>query len=98
MVISTSPLPTCCPEVTLIAVKTPLTCGMITVERRDLMVATYSLLCATGDMATVMVCTGRPCGPVPAAAAGFFWQPVAASAARVKQPIKKVRINLLCVT
>ena len=75
----------------------PLTCGCSVAERRDLIVATYSLLCATGAMATVTVCTGRPCIAGPAAAAGFFWQPVAASA-RVKQLIKKVRIHLLCVT
>jgi hypothetical protein len=44
------------------------------------MVETYSLLSATGDKATVTVCTGRPCIAGPAAAAGFFWQPAAASA------------------
>ena len=93
-----SPFVTWSPDRTRIAVSDPLTWGCIMAEFRDLIVATYSLLCATGSMATVSVCTGRPCGPAPAAAAGFFWQPVAASTARVKQPIKKVRINLLCVT
>ena len=42
------------------------------------MVATYSLLCATGESATAMVCTGIACIPAAAGAAGFFWQPVAA--------------------
>ena len=74
------------PECTRIAVSSPLTCGINVVERRDLIVATYSLLCATGAMATVTVCTGSPCGPAPAAAAGFFSQPVATSTARVKPP------------
>ena len=68
------------PDRTWIAVSDPLTWGCIVAERRDLMVATYSLVCATGAMATVAVCTGRPCIAGPAAAAGFFWQPVAASA------------------
>ena len=53
------------------------------------MVATYSLLWATGASATVAVCTGRPCipGPAPAGAAGFFWQPVAANPIKIKQPV-----------
>ena len=56
-------------------------------ERRDLIVATYSLLWATGVSATVTVCTGKPCIAGPAAAAGFFWQPVPNSPARIKKPI-----------
>jgi hypothetical protein len=36
-------------------------------------------------MATATVCTGRPCIAGPAAAAGFFWQPVATNA--VARPI-----------
>ena len=52
------------------------------------MVATYSLLCATGAIVTVTVCTGKACGPPPpGAAAGFFWQPLAANPARTTQPI-----------
>jgi hypothetical protein len=52
------------------------------------MVATYSLLCATGVMVTVTVCTGNACicGP-PAPGAGFFWQPVAANPTRTTQLI-----------
>jgi hypothetical protein len=52
------------------------------------MVATYSLLCATGAIVTVTVCTGKACiWGLPAAAAGFFWQPVAANPARITQLI-----------
>ena len=72
IVISTWPVFTWSPEWTLISVSSPLTCGINAVERRDLMVATYSLLWATGAMATVAVCTGRPCGPDPAAAGRLF--------------------------
>jgi hypothetical protein len=53
-----------------------------------LIVDTYSLLCATGDMDTVTACTGNPCIAGAAAAAGFFWQPVAVSPATSK----KIRI------
>jgi hypothetical protein len=65
-------------------------------ERRDLIVATYSLVCATGVMATATVCTGRPCIAGPAVA-GFFWQPVATSAI-ARPPIEKMRNQLLSVT
>jgi hypothetical protein len=81
------------------SISCPLTWGSSSVERRDLMVATYSLLCATGDIVTVTVCTGRACGPPPpgAAASGFFWQPLAANPARITQLIVEMRCNLLCV-
>jgi hypothetical protein len=61
-------------------------------ERRDLIVATYSLDCATGDIDTVTVCTGNPCiwG---GAAACFFWQPVAYSARKNKELNVRMRSN-----
>ncbi len=64
-------------------------------ERRDLMVATYSLDCATGCSATVTVCTGMACIPAPAAAAGFFSQPVTANPSSKKQPIPTICFNSL---
>ena len=87
--ISTWPAFTCSPECARISVICPLTWGDIVAERRDLMVATYSLLCGTGCIATVTVCTGRPRIAGPAAAAGFFWQPVAANPTRMKKPTRK---------
>jgi hypothetical protein len=50
-------------------------------ERRDLIVATYSLLCGTGARDTATVWTGMACIPAAAAAGGaaFFWQPQIAS-------------------
>ena len=65
-----------------------MTCGSTVADRLDLMVATYSLLCATGARVTATVCTGRPCIPAPGGAAGFFWQPVAASPINIIPPIK----------
>jgi hypothetical protein len=58
-------------------------------ERRDLIVATYSLLCGTGCIATITVCTGRPCIAGLAGAAGFFWQPVAANPTRMNDTNRK---------
>ena len=48
------------------AVRSPAAASVA--ERRDLMVATYSLLCATGASVTAAVCTGSPCIPAPAPA------------------------------
>src|SRR5665647_2261894 len=56
------------PERIRIFVSNPLTRGTRVAERRDLMVATYSLLWATGANVTAAVCTGNPC--IPAAAGG----------------------------
>ena len=68
-------------------------------ERRDLMVATYSLLCGTGAMETVAVCTGMACIPAPAGgAAAFFWQPLAASPTTTAQPILRMRFKTVVVT
>jgi hypothetical protein len=64
-------------------------------ERRDLMVATYSLDWATGESATDMVCTGIAC--IAAGAAGFFWQPVAANPNKTK-PVPIKRFNALFLT
>ena len=47
-------------------VSIPLTCGSSVAERRDLMVATYSLVCGTGASVTATVCTGMACIPAPA--------------------------------
>ena len=76
----------------------PLTCGSSVAERRDLMVATYSLDCGTGASVTATVCTGMACIPAPAAAAGFFWQPVAANPRSTKQPNPNMRFKALFLT
>jgi hypothetical protein len=67
-------------------------------ERRDLMVATYSLDWGTGAIVTAAVCTGIACIPAASGAAGFFWQPVAANPRRIKQPVPKIRLKALFLT
>jgi hypothetical protein len=76
----------------------PFTWGEIVADRRDLMVATYSLVCGTGCIATVTVCTGKPFISGPAGAAAFFSQPVAANPTKIKQTNGKVPKDLICVT
>ena len=49
----------------------PLTCGNMVAERRDLMVATYSLLCGTGASDRRRL-HWHALHPGPAGAAGFF--------------------------
>jgi hypothetical protein len=63
------------------------------------MVATYSLLCGTGESVTVAVCTGMPCIPAPAGGGeAFFWQPVAAKPAVTRQMNPRIRFNALILT
>jgi hypothetical protein len=63
------------------------------------MVATYSLLCATGDSLTATVCTGNPCIPAPVAGAGAgFWQPAATNPATIKDIHPKSLFNTLILT
>jgi hypothetical protein len=64
-------------------------------ERRDLMVATYSLDCATGASVTATVCTGMACIPTALDAAGFLSQPTIASIKITIQPVVKMRFKLL---
>jgi hypothetical protein len=60
------------------------------------MVATYSLLCGTGDSVTVAVCTGMPCIPAPVGgAAACLWQPAAAKPTRTIPNIPTLLFNAL---
>jgi hypothetical protein len=75
-------------------VSMPLTWGRMFAERRDLIVAMYSLLCATGCSETAIVFTGIACIPAPCAAFGCsFWHP--ATARHIKRELipKKVRFK-----
>jgi hypothetical protein len=68
-------------------------------ERRDLMVATYSLLCGTGARVTVAVWTGMACIPAPAATgAGFFWHPVAERPIRIRELTARLCFKALFLT
>ena len=68
-------------------------------ERRDLMVATYSLLCGTGERVTVAVCTGIPRIPAPAGGgAAFFSQPAAAKQTATRQMNPRLRFKALILT
>ena len=61
-------------------VRLPSTCGLRVADRRDLIVATYSSDCGTGEDATVIVCTGRACGA--GAAVTALWHAVKPNATR----------------
>src|SRR4051812_10747237 len=98
MVIGVWPEVTRSPERTVMPASRPSTCGCRVAERRDLMVATYSLLCGTAGRETGTVCTGiGPPAARPPGGVSCVWQPQTANAKTTQQnairPFKTVNLG-----